>query len=137
MRGNLPSVSSSYVPFSGAYYVDQGNRKVLGSQDLLGGYFDVTYNPWDAPNASNRGTSSFTLNLAKEFTGDLFRALDFTYGRVTTISIRFPGPRPTTALSLRRSPSRFPCPQRAGCCSLASSALLRTGASLVDPMLLV
>lgn len=73
----------SYVPFSGAYYVDQGNGKVLGSQDLLAGYFDVTYNPWEAANASNRGTSSFTLNLTKEFAGDLFLALDFTYGRVS------------------------------------------------------
>jgi hypothetical protein len=73
----------SYVPFSGAYYVDQGNGKVLGSQDLLAAYFDVTYNPWEAANASNRGTSSFTLNLAKEFAGDLFLALDFTYGRVS------------------------------------------------------
>lgn len=73
----------SYVPFSGAYYVDQGNGKVLGSQDLLAGYFDVTYNPWEAANASNRGTSSFTLNFAKEFAGDLFLALDFTYGRVS------------------------------------------------------
>jgi hypothetical protein len=73
----------SYVPFSGAYYVDQGDGKVRGSQDLLAGYFDVTYNPWNAPNASNRGTSSFTLNLAKEFAGDLFLALDFTYGRVS------------------------------------------------------
>jgi hypothetical protein len=73
----------SYVPFSGAYYVDQGAGKVLGSQDLLTGYFDVTYNPWSPANASNRGTSSFTLNLAKEFAGDLFLALDFTYGRVS------------------------------------------------------
>lgn len=73
----------SYVPFSGAYYVDQGNGKVLGSQDLLAGYFDVTYNPWDAANASNRGTSTFTLNLTNEFAGDLFLALDFTYGRVS------------------------------------------------------
>ena len=73
----------SYVPFSGNYYVDQGNGKILGSQDLLAGYFDVTYNPWSAANASNRGTSSFTLNLAKEFAGDLFLALDFTYGRVS------------------------------------------------------
>jgi hypothetical protein len=73
----------SYVPFSGAYYVDQGNGKVLGSQDLLAGYFDVTYNPWNAANGVNRGTSSFTLNLAKEFAGDLFLALDFTYGRVS------------------------------------------------------
>lgn len=73
----------SYVPFSGAYYVDQGDGKVSGSQDLLAGYFDVTYNPWNAANASNRGTSSFTLNLAKEFAGDLFLALDFTYGRVS------------------------------------------------------
>jgi hypothetical protein len=73
----------SYVPFSGTYYVDQGNGKVLGSQDLLAGYFDVTYNPWNAPNASNRGTSSFTVNLGKEFAGDLFLALDFTYGRVS------------------------------------------------------
>jgi hypothetical protein len=72
----------SYVPFSGGYYVDQGNGKVLGSQDLLAGSFDVTYNPWEAANASNRGTSSFTLNLANEFAGDLFLALDFTYGRV-------------------------------------------------------
>lgn len=73
----------SYVPFSGTYYVDQGNGKVLGSQDLLAGSFDVTYNPWDAANASSRGTSSFTLNLAKEFAGNLFLALDFTYGRVS------------------------------------------------------
>jgi hypothetical protein len=73
----------SYVPFSGNYYVDQGNGKILGSQDLLAGYFDVTYNPWSAANASNRGTSSFTLNLAKEFAGTLFLALDFTYGRVS------------------------------------------------------
>lgn len=73
----------SYVPFSGNYYVDQGNGKVLGSQDLLAGYFDVTYNPWSAANASNRGTSSFTLNLANEFAGTLFLALDFTYGRVS------------------------------------------------------
>jgi hypothetical protein len=73
----------SYVPFTGAYYVDQGNGKVLGSQDLLAGYFDVTYNPWNAANGANRGTSSFTLNLAKEFAGDLFLALDFTYGRVS------------------------------------------------------
>jgi hypothetical protein len=73
----------SYVPFSGTYYVDQGNGKVLGSQDLLAGYFDVTYNPWNAANASNRGTSSFTLNLPQEFTGNLFLALDFTYGRVS------------------------------------------------------
>ncbi|KIO48490.1 VPLPA-CTERM sorting domain-containing protein [Nitrosospira sp. NpAV] len=73
----------SYVPFSGAYYVDQGDGKVHGSQDLLAGNFDVTYNPWDAANASNRGTSSFTLDLAKEFAGNLFLALDFTYGRVS------------------------------------------------------
>jgi hypothetical protein len=73
----------SYVPFSGTYYVDQGNGKVLGSQDLLAGYFDVTYNPWNPANASNRGTSSFTLDLGKEFSGDLFLALDFTYGRVS------------------------------------------------------
>lgn len=73
----------SHVPFSGAYYIDQGDGRVLGSQDLLAGNFDVTYNPWDAANASNRGTSSFTLNLPKEFTGDLFLALDFTYGRVS------------------------------------------------------
>ncbi|PTR17634.1 MULTISPECIES: VPLPA-CTERM sorting domain-containing protein [unclassified Nitrosospira] len=73
----------SYAPFSGSYYVDQGDGKVRGSQDLLAGYFDVTYNPWNAANASNRGTSSFTLNLAKEFAGDLFLALDFTYGRVS------------------------------------------------------
>jgi hypothetical protein len=73
----------SYVPFSGNYYVDQGDGKVLGSQDLLAGYFDVTYNPWSPANASNRGTSSFTLNLAKEFAGTLFLALDFTYGRVS------------------------------------------------------
>jgi hypothetical protein len=73
----------SYVPFSGTYYVDQGNGKVLGSQDLLAGYFDVTYNPWNPANASNRGTSSFTLDLGKEFAGDLFLALDFTYGRVS------------------------------------------------------
>lgn len=74
----------SYVPFSGAYYVDQGDGKVLGSQDLLAGNFDVTYNPWNAADASNRGTSSFTLDLlTKEFAGDLFLALDFTYGRVS------------------------------------------------------
>lgn len=73
----------SYVPFSGSYYVDQGNGKVLGSQSLRGGSFNVTYNPWEAANASNRGTSSFTLNLAQEFAGDLFLALDFTYGRVS------------------------------------------------------
>jgi hypothetical protein len=73
----------SYVPFSGAYYVDQGNGKVHGSQDLLAGNFDVTYNPWAVANASNRGTSSFTLNLDKEFAGNLFLALDFTYGRVS------------------------------------------------------
>lgn len=73
----------SYVPFSGTYYVDQGNGKVLGSQDLLAGYFDVTYNPWSPANASNRGTSSFKLDLGKEFAGDLFLALDFTYGRVS------------------------------------------------------
>jgi hypothetical protein len=73
----------SYVPFSGTYYVDQGDGTVLGSQDLLAGYFDVTYNPWEAANASNRGTSSFTLDLAQGFTGDLFLALDFTYGRVS------------------------------------------------------
>lgn len=73
----------SYVPFSGAYYVDQGGGKVLGSQDLLAGYFDVTYNPWDAANATNRGTSSFTLNLPTEFSGNLFLALDFTNGLVS------------------------------------------------------
>lgn len=73
----------SYVPFSGAYYVDQGDGKVHGSQDLLAGNFDVTYNPWNAANASNRGTSSFTLDLTKEFAGNLFLALDFTYGRVS------------------------------------------------------
>jgi hypothetical protein len=73
----------SYAPFSGAYYVAQGDGKVHGSQDLLAGYFDVTYNPWNAANASNWGASSFTLNLAKEFAGDLFLALDFTYGRVS------------------------------------------------------
>lgn len=73
----------SYVPFSGAYYVDQGNGKVLGSQDLLAGNFDVTYNPWNAATATNRGASSFTLNLTKEFAGNLFLALDFTYGRVS------------------------------------------------------
>jgi hypothetical protein len=73
----------SYAPFSGAYYIDQGGGKVLGSQDLLAGYFDVTHNPWVADNGSNRGTSSFTLNLAEEFAGDLFLAMDFTYGRVS------------------------------------------------------
>jgi hypothetical protein len=73
----------SYVPFSGAYYVDQGDGNVRGSQDLLASYFDVTYNPWNPANASNRGISSFTLNLAKEFAGDLFLALDFTHGRVS------------------------------------------------------
>ncbi|PTQ79578.1 putative secreted protein [Nitrosospira multiformis] len=73
----------SYVPFSGAYYVDQGNGKVLGSQSLRAGSFNVVHNPWEAANALNRGTSSFTLNLTKEFAGDLFLALDFTYGRVS------------------------------------------------------
>jgi hypothetical protein len=73
----------SDVPFSGAYYVDQGNGKVLGSQDLRAGSFNVVYNPWEAANASNRGISSFTLNLANEFAGDLFLALDFTYGQVS------------------------------------------------------
>jgi hypothetical protein len=71
------------VPFSGAYYVDEGDSNVRDSQDLLAGYFDVTYNPWNAANASNRGTSSFTLNLAEEFAGNLFLALEFTYGRVS------------------------------------------------------
>lgn len=73
----------SYEPFTGDYTVDQGGGKVLGSQDLLAGKFDVTYNPWEAPNASNRGTSSFTLNLMEEFAGDLFLSLDFTYGQVS------------------------------------------------------
>lgn len=73
----------TYEPFSGAYYVDQGNGTVLGSQDLLAGKFDVTYNPWEAPNASNRGISSFTLDLMEDFAGDLFLALDFTYGQVS------------------------------------------------------
>ena len=73
----------SYVPFSGAYYVDEGNGKVLGSQDLIAGNFDVTYNPWDLANPANGGTSSFTLNLAKGFAGNLFLALDFTYGKVS------------------------------------------------------
>lgn len=76
------SIYVSYVPFSGAYYVDPGVGRVLGSQDLLAGNFDVTYNPWEAPNASNRGASSFTLDLGEDFAGDLFLALDFTYGRV-------------------------------------------------------
>ena len=77
------SIYYSYVPFSGAYYVDQGNGKVLGSQDLLAGNFNAIYNPWEAANGLNRGTSSFTLNLTKEFTGNLFLALDFTYGQVS------------------------------------------------------
>jgi len=55
----------SYVPFTGTYYVDQGNGNVLGSHDLLADYFDVTYNPWETANASNRGTSSFTLNFVE------------------------------------------------------------------------
>jgi hypothetical protein len=73
----------SYMPFSGAYYADQGNGKVLGGLALRAGSFNVVYNPWEAANASNRGTSSFTLNLANEFAGDLFLALDFTYGQVS------------------------------------------------------
>lgn len=73
----------SYEPFSGAYYVEQADGTVLSSQDLLAGYFDVTYNPWEAPNASNRGTSSFTLNLMEDFAGELFLALDFTHGQVS------------------------------------------------------
>jgi len=77
------SIYYSYVPFTGAYYVDQGNGKILGSQALLAGNFDVTYNPWEVANSTNRGTSSFTLNLANEFSGDLFLALDFNYGQVS------------------------------------------------------
>lgn len=76
------SIYVSYVPFSGAYYVDLPGGKVLGSKELLAGKFDVTYNPWQAPNESNRGASSFTLDLDEKFAGDLFLALDFTYGRV-------------------------------------------------------
>jgi hypothetical protein len=74
------SIYYSFVPFSGSYYVDQGAGKVLGSQDLLASNFDVTYDPW---NPSKRGTSSFVLNLTNAFAGDLFLALDFTYGRVS------------------------------------------------------
>jgi hypothetical protein len=94
----------SYVPFSGAYYVDQGNGKILGSQSLRAGSFNVTYNPWEAANAANRGTSSFTLNLANEFAGDLFLALDFTYGRVSYNINSLSWTRPITALPLRKSP---------------------------------
>lgn len=77
------SIYYSFVPFTGAYYVDQGAGKVLGSTDLLAGTFDVTYNPWDLANPASRGSSRFTLDLGDSFTGELFLALDFTYGKVS------------------------------------------------------
>lgn len=77
------SIYYSFAPFTGSYYVDQGNGSVLGSQDLLGGVFDVTYNPWNLSNPASQGTSRFTLDLDDSFAGELFLALDFTYGKVT------------------------------------------------------
>lgn len=77
------SIYYSFVPFTGSYYVDQGNGSVLGSHDLLAGVFDVVYNPWDATNPASQGTSSFTLGLGDDFAGELFLALDTTYGRVS------------------------------------------------------
>lgn len=73
----------SYQPFSGSYYVDKGDGTVLGSQQLLAGYFEVIYNPWETANALNRGESGFVLNLSDDFTGELYLALDFTHGGVS------------------------------------------------------
>ena len=77
------SIYYSYVPFTGSYYVDQGNGRVLGSHDLLAGEFAVVYNPWDATNPASQGSSSFTLSLRDDFAGELFLAVDTTYGRVS------------------------------------------------------
>lgn len=77
------SIYYSYVPFTGDFYVEQANGNVLGSSDLLAGVFDVTYDPWTPNDSSRQGTSSFTLGLGDEFAGDLFLAMDFTYGKVS------------------------------------------------------
>jgi len=82
-RNGGGAIYYSFVPFSGRYYVDEGGGQVLGSENLLAGYFEVTFNPWQEASATNRGASSFTLNLGEAFRGDLFLALDFTHGRVS------------------------------------------------------
>lgn len=84
------SIYYSYVPFTGAYYVDQGNGKVLGSHNLLASNFDVTHNPWQTETNTNRGSSSYILNLGDDFTGNLYLALDFTYGNQVNYNISSP-----------------------------------------------
>lgn len=102
----------SFVPFSGAYYVDNGDGKVLGSHNLLAGNFNVIHNPWEAASATNRGTSSFTLNLGEGFGGNLFLALDFTYGQVSynINSLPWAGTGGTADTSLVAAPSSVPLP---------------------------
>lgn len=77
------SIYYSFVPFTGSYYVTQADGKVLGSKDLLAGAFDVTYDPWKPANPLRQGTSRFTLDLGDEFAGNLFLALNFTYGKTS------------------------------------------------------
>lgn len=79
-RNGGGSIYYSYEPFTNNYTVDRADGTVLSGQDLLAGVFDVTFDPWDL---SKRGTSSFTLNLLEDFAGELFLALDFTYGQVS------------------------------------------------------
>ncbi len=92
------------MPFTGGYYVDQGNGNVLGAHDLLAGIFDVTYDPWDP---AQQGTSTFTLNLGDYFAGELYLALDFTYGKV---SYNLSSPAFAAAPDNGAAPSPVPLP---------------------------
>ena len=76
------SIYYSYVPFTGGYYAHKSDGTQLSGQDLLAGTFDATYDPWDRTNPTKQGTSRFELALGGDFAGDLFLALDFTYGKI-------------------------------------------------------
>lgn len=87
--GGGGSIYYSFLPFSGAYYSNQEDGAISAAHDLFGGNFSATYDPW-AIAGSNRGASSFSLDLGDDFAGDLFLALDFTYGAQISYDIQSP-----------------------------------------------